>query len=204
MLFINMEKIQKILEINHPSFEWVSNFFKTNSKETNIQSNDFIYHNKNFSSGNNVLIDIEESRINLLNDKMLINKLKECVDFLTTQFEIKFMWLMVYPPKTYLSFHKDHGKNRHVVSFCENDRFFNYEAYDVRFFNHEKELELNKILKENIDNIDSFNEYFKNLHKSCKITKLEPNSVYTFGDTLHTFFNGSDTIRVNLVFEIVE
>lgn len=199
-----MEKIEKILEINHPSFEWVSNFFKSNPTNINIQSNDFIYHNKNFPSGINVLIDISESRINLLNNDILIDKLKECVDFISTQYELKYMWLMIYPPKTFLNFHKDHGKNRHVISFIENERFFNYEAYDLEFFNHERELELNKILKENIDNIDTFNEYFKNLHENCKITTLESNSVYTFGNTLHTFFNGSDKMRVNLVFEIVE
>ena len=38
----------------------------------------------------------------------------------------------------------------------------------------------------------------------CKITTLEPNCVYTFGNTLHTFYNGSNTKRINLVFEIVD
>ena len=173
-------------------------------RKRNKQHGYFIFHNKNFPNGNNILINIDDSRINLLNNKILIDKLKECMDFLNTQFELKFMWLMIYPPKTFLSFHKDYGKNRHVVSFCENERFFNYEVFNEKFLEGNTETELNNRLKTSIDSIDSFNEYFLNQHEDCKITILEPNSVYTFGNTLHTFFNGSDTIRVNLVFEIVE
>jgi hypothetical protein len=202
-----MEKIEKILEINHPSFEWVNNFFKTTPIDVprfKTVSNDFIYHNKNFPCGINYLIDINESRINVLNNKMLIEKLKECVDFLSNQFELKFMWLMVYPPKTFLNFHKDNGKNRHVISFCENERFFNYEVSDDEFIGANKDSTFNDMLKSSLNDINSFNEYFKNQHNSCEIKILETNSVYTFGNTLHTFFNDSDTIRVNLVFEIVE
>lgn len=202
-----MKKIEKILKINHPSFEWVTNFFKTTPIDVNhfnVTTNDFIYHNCKFSKGNNVLINLEDSKINIFNNVNLIENLKYCIDFLNSKFELKFMWLMIYPPKTFLNFHKDHGKNRHVISFCENNRFFNYEVYDEKFLENNKEKELNDLLKLNINNIDAFNDFFKNQHEDCKITNLEPNSVYTFGNTLHTFFNGSDTIRVNLVFEIVE
>lgn len=202
-----MEKIKKELEINHPSFNYLKNYFKNNTIDLElfkVTTNEFIYHNKNYPCGSNLLIDINKSKINVLKDNSLIEKLQECVEYLSTVYELKFMWLMIYPPKTFLNFHKDHGKNRHVISFCDNERFFNYEVYDEKFLENDKEIELNQKLKSSIDNIDDFNNYYKNQHEDCKITILESNCVYTFGNTLHTFFNASDTIRVNLVFEIVE
>lgn len=202
-----MEKIEKILEINHPSFEWVKDFFKNEKIDINhfpVTTNEFIFHNTDFPKGQNHLIELNESRLRIFNNDTLIDKVNECVNFLNEKFNLKFMWLMIYPPKTFLNFHKDHGKNRHVISFCDNDRFFNYEVYNDEFLENDKEKHLNEKLISNIDQIDTFNEYYKNLHDCCKITILDSNSVYTFGDTLHTFFNGSDTIRINLVFEIVE
>ena len=202
-----MNKIEKILEIKHPSFDWVNDFFKKKEFDINYfpnTTNDFIFHNKNYPCGQNYLVDIGESKIKSFQNKLLIEKLKECVDHLNTIYQLKFCWVMVYPPKTLLNFHWDHGKNRHVVSFCGNNRFFNYEAHDDEFFGNNIEVELNNKLKSSVNDIDSFNEYFLKLHPSCKITSLDVNSVYTFGNTLHTFFNGSDTLRVNLVFEIVE
>lgn len=207
MLFIIMEqeKIEKILEINHPSFEWVKNYFNTKNlnNRINISTNEFIFHNVNYPKGLNNLIKIEDSIFNSLNDNKLIEKLKECVEFLKTQFDIKFMWLMVYQPNSKLNFHQDHGKNRHVLSFIKNERFFNYEV--LPFTSGEMGLEdiFNNEIKKTTD-IDEFNKFFLNTHSDCKITTLEPNCVYTFGNTLHTFYNGSDTIRINLVFEIVD
>lgn len=111
---------------------------------------------------------------------------------------------MIYPPKKFLNFHKDYGLNRHVISFTQNDRFFNYEVDDDLLMSHNFEIKLNEKFQFHIDTIDDFNDYFVNIDKSCKINVLNSNSVYTFGNTLHTFYNGSDKIRVNFVFEIVE
>lgn len=207
MLFIIMEqdKIEKILEINHPSFEWVKNYFNTTNLNNrfSVSTNEFIFHNNDYPKDLNKLIEIKDSVLNMFNDDELIEKLNECVEFLKTQFDIKFMWLMVYQPKGKLNFHRDHGKNRHVLSFIKNDRFFNYEVKP--FIAGELGLEniFNNEIKKTT-NIDEFNNFFLNTHSDCKITSLEPNCVYTFGNTLHTFYNGSDTIRVNLVFEIVD
>ncbi len=202
-----MDKIKKELEITHPSFEYIREHFKKNKPNLdyfNVTSNEFIYHNFDYPRGQNYLIKIDDSKIKYFGDKLLVQKLKECIEHLNTIFQLKFVWLMVYPPKSFLNFHRDYGKNRHVVSFCENDRFFNYETSDNKFLENNREKELNDKFRESIDNIDDFNEYYKNLHESCFITTLESNCIYTFGNTLHTFFNGSDTVRVNLVFEIVE
>jgi len=202
-----MEKIEKILEINHPSFDFISNYFKENKPDINlfdVTTNEFIYHNENYPCGRNILVEIENSKLKVLKNNSLIENLIECVNHLNTLYNLKFMWLMIYPPKAFLNFHKDHGKNRHVISFCNNDRFFNYEVCDNKFLEDDKEIELNDKLKSSINDIDSFNDYYLNQHEKCKITILEPNCVYTFGNTLHTFFNGSDTIRVNLVFEIAD
>ncbi len=158
-----MNKIEKILEIKHPSFDWVNDFFKKKEFDINYfpnTTNDFIFHNKNYPCGQNYLVDIGESKIKSFQNKLLIEKLKECVDHLNTIYQLKFCWVMVYPPKTLLNFHWDHGKNRHVVSFCGNNRFFNYEAHDDEFFGNNIEVELNNKLKSSVDDIDSFNEYF--------------------------------------------
>jgi hypothetical protein len=55
--------------------------------------------------------------------------------------------------------------------------------------------------KLDVDDLDNFNEYFLSLGNS-KIINLEKNSVYTFGNTIHTFVNGSDKLRCAFVFEI--
>lgn len=195
------------MEIKHPSFEYIRNHFaghKPNLDFFKGTTNEFIFHNPNYPKGKNLLIQIEKSKINYFGDKLLVNKLKECVEYLNTIYELKFMWLMVYPPKSFLYFHMDHGDNRHVISFCENARFFNYETSDSKFLENNRNNELNEKFRMSIDNIDEFNNYYKNLHESCLITTLKPNCIYTFGNTLHTFFNGSDTVRVNLVYEIIE
>jgi len=207
MLFIIMEqeKIEKILEINQPSFELVKNYLNEINLDNkfNILSNEFIFHNVDYPRGINHLIKIENSVLKVFANDDLIQKLNECVEFLNTQFKLKFMWLMVYPPNSKLNFHKDHGKNRHVLTFTKNERFFNYEVKPHT--NDEMGLEqiFNNELKKT-NNIDEFNDFFINTHSDCKITTLEPNCVYTFGNTLHTFYNGSNTNRINLVFEIFD
>lgn len=207
MLFIIMEqeKIDKILEINHPSFEWVKNYLSETNLDNkfNRLSNEFIFHNVDYPKGINDLIKTKDCILNVFGNDNLIQKLDECIEFLNTEFKLKFMWLMGYPPNGKLSFHKDYGKNRHVLTFTKNERFFNYEVKPYTSDEMGLEEIFNNELKKT-NNIDEFNNFFINTHTDCKITTLEPNCVYTFGDTLHTFYNGSNTKRINLVFEIVD
>ena len=112
---------------------------------------------------------------------------------------------MVYSPTSFLNFHWDHGKNRHIISLNCNERFFNYENNNkIRHGAQEKCDFYNKKLLEQKDNIDSFNEFFINDSELSSIHVLETKSVYVFGDSLHTFVNASDKLRSALVFEIIK
>jgi hypothetical protein len=197
-----MEKIEKILEINHSSFHNLKLFFESldfNSYDLpkNI-NNDFIFYDGISPKGNESILNIENTLISSLKNQFIIDNIIESVNYIKSVYDVKMMWLMTYPPKTSISFHKDNNKNRHVVSFNDNDRFFSYEAN----VGENPKIHLNTKLNELKDDIDSFNQYFLQYHKSCKITNLESNSVYVFGNTIHNFINDSNQLRVNLVFEV--
>ena len=111
---------------------------------------------------------------------------------------------MAYPPKDKLSFHADNFSNRHSLTFNYDDKFYNYEfmselnpGLHINGFNENFGLDWTTL--------DGFNEYFLNHHENCKITSLEPQSVYTFGETIHAFANDTkDKVRFNFIFEIQE
>ena len=201
-----MEKIEKILEINHSSFNILKDFFESfdfySHELPKGIGNDFVYYDEVSPKGNEVLRDIERTSIGLLNNQIVNDSLKESIEYLKSIYKIKMMWLMTYPPKTFLNFHKDHGKNRHVVSFNHNERFFSYECYpDVMKIRNTENI-INQQLAEQKDNIDNFNGYFLQYDESCRISNLDTNCVYVFGNTIHNFINDSNQIRVNLVFEV--
>jgi hypothetical protein len=52
------------------------------------------------------------------------------------------------------------------------------------------------------ENLDEFNEFFLNDCELNSIHNLKSGSVYTIGNSLHTFINGSNKNRVALVFEV--
>jgi hypothetical protein len=201
-----MEKIEKILEIDHPSFHKLKDFFESfnfyNTNLPNLINNDFIYYDGVSPKGSEVVVDIKKTVIGSLNNKLLIENISECVDHIKSIYNVKMIWLMTYPPKTWLNFHRDHGKNRHVVSFNHNDRFFSYEGYSDNMMIGDTEMIINEKLKSLKDNIDEFNDYFLNYDSSCRISNLDPNCVYIFGNTIHNFINDSNQMRVNLVFEV--
>lgn len=205
-----MEKIEKILEINHPSFEWIKNYFNNfNYSDFDYSlfptiTNNLIRHNDNFPLNGNILTKIRNTCINNFNNNEFINKLEECVDYLCSIYDIKYMWLMIYKPKSYLDFHWDRHGNRHIISFHKDERFFNYELNADSDQMMTEDVFFNTELKKNLDNIDKFNEFFLKQSNLCNIINFEPNCIYTFGKTLHTFYNDSNKIRINLVFEIVE
>jgi hypothetical protein len=195
-----MEKIQKILEINHPSFDYVKNFFESlNFDDISFPKNignDFIYYDNVSPKSIEILVGVESTSLRYLQNDILIEKIKESVEYIKENFNVKLMWLMVYPPKTYIDFHVDNKKNRHLISFNKHERFFSYES------NCDKEFIYNQKYKENINNIDEFNSFFIKDDLSNEITNLESNSVYIFNNTLHCFYNDSNKLRVNLVFEV--
>jgi hypothetical protein len=200
-----MEKIEKILEINQPSFLNLKNFFESfdfNSHDLpKIINNDCIFYDGISPKGNEVVIDVKNTIIGSLNNQYVIDNVIESVNHIKSIYNVKMMWLMTYPPKTWLKFHRDHGKNRHVVSFNHNDRFFSYEGYSDNMMSGDTEIIINEKLKSLKENINEFNDYFLQYDESCRISNLDSNCVYIFGNTIHNFINDSNQLRVNLVFE---
>ena len=200
-----MEKIEKILEINQPSFLNLKNFFESfdfNSHDLpKIINNEVIFYDGISPKENEVVVDIKNTIIGSLNNQFVIDNVVESVNYIKSIYNVKMMWLMTYPPKTWLNFHRDHGKNRHVVSFNHNDRFFSYEGYSNNMMIGDTEMIINEKLKSLKENINEFNDYFLQYDESCRISNLDSNCVYIFGNTIHNFINDSNQLRVNLVFE---
>jgi hypothetical protein len=201
-----MEKIEKILEINQPSFLNLKNFFESFDFNSHglpkIINNDFIFYDGVSPKGREVVVDIKNTIIGSINNQFVIDNVIESVNHIKSIYNVKMMWLMTYPPKTRLNFHRDHGKNRHVVSFNNNDRFFSYEGYSDNMMIGDTEMIINEKLKSLKENINEFNDYFLNYDESCRISNLDSNCVYIFGNTIHNFINDSNQLRVNLVFEV--
>lgn len=196
-----MNKIEKVLDIDDSNFKWVQNFFENHSENKNLFG-DNILNFIVYKNNPKLFVDkLEDTPFKKFKSDELIEKIYLCVKHLCEVFNIKQLWLMVYPPKTHLNFHVDHEKNRHVISFFNDERFFNYESYSTNL--HELSIIYNKKLSEPNFNIDEFNTYFLNSHKNNKIISFDANSVYKFGNTLHTFYNGSDKLRINFVFEVI-
>ena len=130
--------------------------------------------------------------------------LTKFVDYLKTIYNIKYLWLMIYSPTSFLNFHWDNNKNRHIISLNYNERFFNYENNNIVGDGQSKCNLYNEKLLEQKDNIDSFNEFFTNDSELSNIHVLDTKSVYVFGDSLHTFVNASDKLRSALVFEVMD
>ena len=123
----------------------------------------------------------------------------DSLNYIKSIYNIKILWLMIYPPKSRFFFNIDYEQNRHLLSFNENPRFFSYECDKIGIID-----EINEKLKNCNDDVDSFNQYYLNLDSSCKIESLDKNTVYTFGDSVHNFVNDSNKLRVNFVFELMD
>jgi hypothetical protein len=201
-----MEKIKKILEINHPSFNVLKDFFESfdfySYDLPKCLNNQFIFYDGISPKQNEIVVDIENTIMGSLKNQFVIDNVIESIEYIKSIYNVKMMWLMTYPPKTRLNFHRDYGKNRQVVSFNNHERFFSYEAYSEDIMLGDHEMIINEKLKELKDDIDSFNQFFLQYDESCHISNLDSNSVYVFGNTMHSFINDSDKLRVNLVFEV--
>jgi hypothetical protein len=201
------------MDIEHESLDYISNFFDNfDYYNSNIDickigeiRNDLIYYDENVSLRTYYHRPIDKSIIVHFKDKKLTEELTKFVDYLKTIYNIKYLWLMIYSPTSFLNFHWDHGKNRHIISLNRNERFFNYENNNLIRNNGQTKCNLyNEKLLEQKDNIDSFNEFFINDSELSSIHVLDTKSVYVFGNSLHTFVNASDKLRLALVFELMD
>jgi len=205
MLFMIMEKIEKILDINYESAKFIKNFldeYDYNELDNIGKKCELVSLNEQYKNPEDYLNDIDKTAFSFFKGGVLLDPLKDIISKLKETFNIKKLWVMSYPPKERLDFHIDPNRNRHIVTFNNNDRFFSYEHSSIQIT--EKAIFYNKKLVEFNDDIDSFNKFFIEDNTNCKISSLEPLSIYTFGNTLHTFYNGSNKLRINLVFEVVE
>jgi hypothetical protein len=213
-----MDIINKIGEFKTPAIERIKNYFTDlNYSESEQFSRccELVYCGDKFDLDPDIVKtkkDISMSFISSYQSGVLLNDVTEAIKELAESYNITYLWVMIYPPKDRLSFHADNFSNRHSLTFNYDDRFYNYE------FNMESNLingrpnnphEHIAIFNENFqsagESLDNFNEFFVNHHENCKITSLDPTSIYTFGDTIHSFANDTqDKVRFNFIFEIQE
>ena len=139
----------------------------------------------------------------LFEDKNLISEFSKILDYLNTKYNIMDMWLMYYSPKSHLKgFHSDGDYKRYGIAFNENPKFYSYECNAHKNKNINEDILNEKFLK-HIDDIEKFNSYFLT-QDECYIHNFKKNVIYSFGKTHHTFYNNSNEIRWNLIFDINE
>ena len=208
-----MFEVKKVKSLDNQCVSYITNFLDSYEWDSNIfpvANNEAIYINENRKPDNNTLRNLEETEIYKFGNSKLLNNLTESIEVIKRDFNPSIIWLMTYPPNTRLNFHVDDSQDRHIVTFNEDKRFFNYEyirkQIKLSHFVYEnesyldKEKEFNSTLKETNFNLDTFNENFLKI-ENTQIINLEKNSVYSFGNSLHNFINGSNKLRIILVFE---
>jgi len=202
-----MEKeIKKVADIKHPALDILKEYFENlnhdfSSTALPAVSNFALYKNENsVNHKNEYTMDLNRTIYSHIIPKNIIGAIYEFTEYLKSIYNIEIIWFMLYIPKTHLAFHIDDYSDRHLINVFENDRFFSYESSNPVNFQMYTEK-----MKENINNIDVFNEFFLNFSpEHNKIRTLKTNEVYTFGKSMHNFFNDSDKLRVNFVFETEE
>ena len=202
-----MEKeIKKVADIAHPSLDILKEYFENLNYDwttTAIQpvSNFPLYKKENTENHQKeAIINLNRTLFSHIFPQKIVDNINNFVDYLKSIYNIDIIWFMLYQPKTHLSFHIDNYSNRHLISVFDNERFFSYESTGWVDF----DLYTNK-MKENINTIDEFNQfYLERSPEHNRIRTLNANEVYTFGHSMHNFFNDSDKLRVCFVFEIQE
>ena len=197
-----MFQIQKIKTVELPSVKLLSECLDNYDSNDGIfkSSNcDKLYMSDDYDGDNYATISLEHCELTKLKDEKILNYLKDSVEYIKTEYGAKVIWLNVFIPNTKLFFHTDHSKNRHLLTLNENERFFNYECFVIYPDTSENKINhLNQKL--DVNDLDNFNDYFLKMGNT-KIINLEKNSVYTFGNTVHTFINGSNKLRCAFVFD---
>ncbi|MFM7018627.1 hypothetical protein [Flavobacterium sp.] len=197
-----MFEIKKIESLNLKFINSLENFLDKSIIENDLYhfSNcDKLYNREDYVDDSHPTIPLNKCELSKFENSQILLDMENIIEFLKLQYDAKIIWMNVFYPHSTLPFHMDFTKNRHILSLNSDERFFNYECFETKSQNnHSTILELNDKLK--IDNLDNFNKEFL-LRQNTRIINLESKSVYSFGDTIHTFVNGSDKIRAAFVFE---
>ena len=197
-----MEGLKKIMDIKDVYLTKLINYY--NSEDFKIK--DF-KNNSNFIIYKNGRIDNSKYH-NATNPKNLVeishtikDDFLKFVSNLNEIFDIDILFYLIYVPKGEINFHVDYGSNRHILPLNDDNKFYNYECLLDQNL-HEKGEIYDKMRKDFPENLDEFNEFFLNDCELNSIHNLKSGSVYTIGNSLHTFINGSNKNRVALVFEV--
>jgi len=197
-----MEGLKKIMDIKDVYLTKLINYY--NSEDFKIK--DF-KNNSNFIIYKNGRIDNSKYH-NATNPKNLVeishtikDDFLKFVSNLNEIFDIDILFYLIYVPKGEINFHVDYGSNRHILPLNDDNKFYNYECLLDQNL-HEKGEIYDKMRKDFPENLDEFNEFFLNDCELNSIHNLKSGSVYTIGDSLHTFINGSNKNRAALVFEV--
>jgi hypothetical protein len=204
-----MEGLTKIMDINDVYLTKVINYYNSEY----FKSKHFLNHNTNYiiySKDPNFkkthsLDSIRQIRYQVRDD------LNNFIDNLKKLLDINRIFYLEYIPKGEVSFHIDRGLNRYILPLNDDNKFYNYECLleeklheKSEIYNklHEKSEIYNKMRKDFPEKIDEFNEFFLNDSELNSVHNLKSGSVYSIGNSLHTFINNSNKVRVNLVFEV--
>jgi hypothetical protein len=197
-----MEGLKEIMNIKDVYLTKLINYY--NSEDFKIK--DF-KNNSNFIIYKNGRIDNSKYH-NATNPKNLVeishtikDDFLKFVSNLNEIFDIDILFYLIYVPKGEINFHVDYGSNRHILPLNDDNKFYNYECLLDQNL-HEKGEIYDKMRKDFPENLDEFNEFFLNDCELNSIHNLKSGSVYTIGNSLHTFINGSNKNRVALVFEV--
>jgi len=198
-----MEGLKKIMDIKDVYLTKLINYY--NSEDFKIK--DF-KNNSNFIIYKNGRIDNSKYH-DATNPKNLVeishtikDDFLKFVSNLNEIFDIDILFYLIYVPKGEIKFHVDNGSNRHILPLNDDNKFYNYECLDEELYSHKKGEIYNKLRKDNLHDIESFNDFFIKDSNLNSIHNLKSGSVYTIGNSLHTFINGSNKNRVALVFEV--
>lgn len=194
-----MSGIQKINEIKNVG-KIITEFFNNYEYDSNVIPNRTFETIACFGENDKNVQFIktpEECSLNQFNNPTLIDDLKNVIQHLKELYDIHYIWAVTYPPNDGLRFHAD-DYQRFILTFNSNERFFNYEI-DINIGTSVIEKKYNRKL--NSTPIDEFNENFVN-QTGNKIISLDELSIYSFGNSIHNFRNGSNKLRFILVFDI--
>lgn len=198
------DHITIIADIENENFNILNEYFDSLNNSNYVDKgirNFLIYADENYLMNNKEYVENIEKLYILKNNNNIRNTFNTSLEYLKSIFSIRRIWLMSYSPKSNISFHTDSGLKRHVISFNEDEMFFNYECSGGDL--HNRNLSYTENLEKMIDDPLRFNEFFLKHDPNNKIINLKKNKIYSFGDCGHSFFNASNTkYRFNLVFEI--
>jgi len=197
-IYVNMEGLKKILDINDVYLTRVIDYYNSENFQSKraVNINHIIYNENSDSKYAHNLSTTDEIINHQIKDDLInfISNLKKI-------FNLNILFYFEYTQKGEVNFHVDNGLNRHILPLNDDDKFYNYECLIEKNVNEKRDIYHN--MRNNYpEKFDEFNEFFLNDSELNSIHNLKSGSVYTIGDSLHAFINNSNKIRVNLVFEV--